>query len=325
MPRRRRDLAACTSPWTTAALADGGHSFSVRARDAAGNTDASPATRSFTVDTAAPHTTITSQPAALSLSGSGSVGFTVNESATASQCRLDNGAWSACSSPYEVSGLGVGQHQVDVRSSDGAGNVESPGASATWTVVLPVTPAAVAAPAVGPTVTLTAPAADATVGTTARFAANATSAARSAAWSSGWTPTASPATRRIPYVATVDLTSVHSGTHTMTARAFDSTGQAASTAILVRVSRTSSGRVRAAAVSSGGRATKLTSAAAGAGATQLAGQGPSHRMLAVTLTRCDDRKGKVVDRARMRADDHGQLSATRARADLCVLSLSRPS
>ena len=109
--------AACTSPWTTAALADGAHSVSVRARDAAGNTDASPAARSFTVDTAAPHTTITSQPGALSLSGSGSVSFTVNESGAGSQCRLDNGAWSACSSPYQVSGLGVGQHQVDVRSS----------------------------------------------------------------------------------------------------------------------------------------------------------------------------------------------------------------
>ena len=317
--------AACTSPWTTAALADGGHSVSVRARDAAGNTDASPATRSFTVDTAAPHTTITSQPAALSLSGSGSVGFTVDESASASQCRLDNGAWSACSSPYEVSGLGVGQHQVDVRSSDGAGNVESPGASATWTVVLPVTPAAVAAPAVGPTVTLTAPAGDATMGRTARFAANATSGSPISRVEFWVDSNRAASDRRIPYVATVDLTSVHSGMHTVTARAFDSTGQAASTAVLVRVSRTSGGRVRAAAVSSGGRATKLTSEAAGAGATQLAGQGPSRRMLAVTLTRCADRNGKVVDRARMRADAHGQLSATRARAGLCVLSLSRPS
>jgi hypothetical protein len=35
--------------------------------------------------------------------------------------------------------------------------------------------------------------------------------------------------------------------------------------------------------------------------------------------------GKVVDRARMRADDHGHLSAVRARVRLCVLSLSRPS
>lgn len=44
----------CTSPHTTAALAQGPHTFRVRARDSAGNTDATPATRSFTVDTSAP-------------------------------------------------------------------------------------------------------------------------------------------------------------------------------------------------------------------------------------------------------------------------------
>ena len=46
--------ADCTSPWTTAALANGAHSVAVRATDVAGNTDASPATRSFTVSTAPP-------------------------------------------------------------------------------------------------------------------------------------------------------------------------------------------------------------------------------------------------------------------------------
>jgi Big-like domain-containing protein/PKD domain-containing protein len=43
----------CASPWTTVALSDGDHSVSVRSTDVAGNTDGSPATRSFTVDTAA--------------------------------------------------------------------------------------------------------------------------------------------------------------------------------------------------------------------------------------------------------------------------------
>jgi Big-like domain-containing protein len=43
--------ADCTSPWTTVALSDGDHSVAVRSTDVAGNTDASPATRTFTVDT----------------------------------------------------------------------------------------------------------------------------------------------------------------------------------------------------------------------------------------------------------------------------------
>lgn len=56
-------FAACTSPRTTAPLTDGEHTFRVRARDAAGNQDPTPAIRTFTVDTAAPQTTITSGPA----------------------------------------------------------------------------------------------------------------------------------------------------------------------------------------------------------------------------------------------------------------------
>ncbi len=46
-------FATCTSPHTTAALTDGAHTFEVRATDTAGNTDPTPASRDFTVDTAA--------------------------------------------------------------------------------------------------------------------------------------------------------------------------------------------------------------------------------------------------------------------------------
>ena len=41
--------ASCTPPLGIAGLADGAHSFSVRAIDAAGNVDQTPATRTWTV------------------------------------------------------------------------------------------------------------------------------------------------------------------------------------------------------------------------------------------------------------------------------------
>lgn len=44
-------FAECTSPLLSEVLNDGQHSFSVRARDAVGNVDPSPPTRTFTVDT----------------------------------------------------------------------------------------------------------------------------------------------------------------------------------------------------------------------------------------------------------------------------------
>src|SRR5204863_432449 len=46
------------SPETTPTLADGGHSVAVRSTDVAGNTDPSPATRSFTVATGPPSGTL---------------------------------------------------------------------------------------------------------------------------------------------------------------------------------------------------------------------------------------------------------------------------
>src|SRR5206468_9017286 len=55
-------FAACTSPRTTETLSDGAHGFDVRAIDQAGNVDPAPATRSFTVATAAPTPSTASGP-----------------------------------------------------------------------------------------------------------------------------------------------------------------------------------------------------------------------------------------------------------------------
>lgn len=51
-------FASCTSPASYPSLAEGGHTFAVRATDAAGNPDSSPATASWTVDLTPPGTPI---------------------------------------------------------------------------------------------------------------------------------------------------------------------------------------------------------------------------------------------------------------------------
>ena len=55
-------FAACTSPKQYSGLADGSHSFEVRANDQAGNLDASPASFAWTIDTAAPDTQLADPP-----------------------------------------------------------------------------------------------------------------------------------------------------------------------------------------------------------------------------------------------------------------------
>jgi hypothetical protein len=64
---------ACTSPKTYTGLAEGSHTFTVRATDPAGNPDPSPASRTWTVDTTAPPAPLISSPAEGSLIASHSV------------------------------------------------------------------------------------------------------------------------------------------------------------------------------------------------------------------------------------------------------------
>ena len=125
---------ACTSPQAYSALPDGSHTFAVRATDAAGNTDATPATRSWTIDTAAPDTTLSSGPSGTTTSTSASFAFSASETGAAFECRLDGAAWSACTSPQAYSGLAVASHTFDVRARDAAGNVDVTPASRTWTI-----------------------------------------------------------------------------------------------------------------------------------------------------------------------------------------------
>lgn len=127
---------ACISPKAYASLPDGSHDFSVRAIDDAGNTDGSPASRTWTVDTVPPDTSISSAPSDPSTSSSASFSFG-SPDAGAFDCRFDGGAWSACTSPRAYSGLANGSHTFDVRARDAAGNLDATAASHTWGIAAP--------------------------------------------------------------------------------------------------------------------------------------------------------------------------------------------
>ncbi|HEX2578255.1 MAG TPA: Ig-like domain-containing protein, partial [Aquihabitans sp.] len=116
--------APCTSPFTPATLADGAHTFSVRAKDAVGNTDGTPATRAFTVDTVAPETTVTKKPAKRTFKKKAKIAFSSSEAGATFQCQVDAKAWKACTSPFKVR-LGLGKHVILVRATDAAGNVDA--------------------------------------------------------------------------------------------------------------------------------------------------------------------------------------------------------
>ncbi|HSE80444.1 MAG TPA: Ig-like domain-containing protein, partial [Gaiellaceae bacterium] len=124
----------CSSPHGYAGLTEGGHSFHVRATDAAANVDPTPATFSWAVDTVGPETTIDIAPADPSGSPAPSFEFSSSEGGSTFECRLDGGAWSACAGPHSYTGLADGSHTFQVRATDAAGNVDPTPATHVWTI-----------------------------------------------------------------------------------------------------------------------------------------------------------------------------------------------
>jgi hypothetical protein len=123
-------FAACTSPFTTTGLAQGAHSFAVRATDAAGHDDPSPATASWTVDTVPPDLMIVAGPNEAETSGP-RVTFMFTASEGTTECNVDGAGFAACTSPVSYN-LPAASHTFAVRATDGAGNTAT--ANRGWTV-----------------------------------------------------------------------------------------------------------------------------------------------------------------------------------------------
>lgn len=114
---------ACFSPQLLGPLADGSHTFSVVAADAATNQDPSAALRSFQVDALPPDTRITQHPPKQTNDQTPTFVFSANEPVRRFQCRIDGGGWRTCSSPISYR-LDPRQHVFGVRAVDQYGNRE---------------------------------------------------------------------------------------------------------------------------------------------------------------------------------------------------------
>ena len=144
------DWGSCTSPSERGPLADAEHTFRVRAIDRAGTVDPSPATRTFTVDTTPPDTSILAGPAEGSVTPTATPTFVFSADETATfECQVDTGDWGACTSPRTTEPLTPGEHTFRVRAIDRAGNVDPSPATRTFVVNRPPVAVADAYSAIG--------------------------------------------------------------------------------------------------------------------------------------------------------------------------------
>jgi hypothetical protein len=152
-------------------LAEGDYRFEVRAVDAVDNADATPAARSFTVDTTAPVTTILTGPSGTV--GAGDLTFTYEgmptEDVDRFECRLrtaddDDPVFGSCLAEGRTySDLPSGEYVFEVRAIDAVDNTEIPPASQAFTVDV-----------TAPTVTIASSPAPSSTATSASFSYGST-------------------------------------------------------------------------------------------------------------------------------------------------------
>lgn len=127
-------FTGCASPRTVSSLGEGPHQLAVRVRDAVGNVDPTPATRTWTVDLTAPQTAIDSGPSGAVAAASATFTFSASEPDASFACAVDGGAFAPCSSPHVLTGLAQGDHAFAVRATDLAGHTDATAATGAWTV-----------------------------------------------------------------------------------------------------------------------------------------------------------------------------------------------
>jgi hypothetical protein len=85
-------------------------------------------------DLAAPDTTITSGPAAVTASNDASFNFTASEPAAFFECQVDGAGFVPCGPPQNYTGLTNGNHTFEVRATDFNGSVDPTPATYSWRI-----------------------------------------------------------------------------------------------------------------------------------------------------------------------------------------------
>jgi hypothetical protein len=126
-------FATVASTFSFNGITEGAHRVDVRAVDAAGNVDASPATFQVTVDQSPPETAFTLVPSQFSNSSTANFEIRTDPDALL-DASLDGAPFARVTSTPEFAGLAEGTHTLAVRSTDLAGNIDATPAQHSWTV-----------------------------------------------------------------------------------------------------------------------------------------------------------------------------------------------
>jgi hypothetical protein len=127
----------CVSPMAVSNLSDGSYTFQIRAKDAVGNVDPSPASYNWNVDTTPPDTSIDVRPP--SVTNQPNATFAMSSPSTdvaGFDCSLDGANFTPCVSPASLTNLANGTHVLAARARDQAGNVDPTPANYAWQIDL---------------------------------------------------------------------------------------------------------------------------------------------------------------------------------------------
>lgn len=131
-PGQPAGFAPCPTPKAYENLADGTYTFKVQASDPSGNTDATPETFTWTVDTTAPETTV-SGPKGWVLASKLTFGLGSSEPGSSFRCTLD-GSGRFCNAAGGTVSFAAGTHTFAALARDSLGHEDATPATRTFTL-----------------------------------------------------------------------------------------------------------------------------------------------------------------------------------------------